>query len=656
MNIMDLVNAVPLIVWIVLGFSALAGIVVTACIMFFNGLFHYDKAVKLDGLNHNIDAAEERLKELRAERDNLRDELVKAQQTIDSAKAEREWLEEHESVLEAKKGELARIDGDIKSLQEKKEKIQEDVGKEQNRVNELAKEAQKAEAEKRIAEAAKQDAETQRGTILKDIERHSTELKELKDKIAAAETELERIQKEISGLREKEAHVEDLRRQIKELEEQKKKLEAELKNATETLATTRAQAIEAQGILDRLTFVRNEQENIWADLEMPIIPQKGSQRKKSDSAETVWLETLTTELNSAGFQFNPRIINAFHTGLKCGDMTPLVVLAGISGTGKSLLPELYAAAAGMNFLAVPIQPRWDSPQDLFGFFNYMEGRYKATELARFLWQIDRYNNKEKSLNDDSLSIVLLDEMNLARVEYYFSDLLSKLEMRRGLNPDNKDERAKAEIIIEGNAGEKGSSHRLFVGSDVFFIGTMNEDETTQMLSDKVVDRSNIMRFGRPERMAMAPDKGAVLKAFAKTPRLTKTRWSDWKARGRMEHAGSFGDVAKEPLNRLNAAFESIGRPFGHRVWQAVESYITHYPVMNVGGESFTAKTAFADQLEMKILPKLNGIELSAQNVSQVMADVRGVLRNLGDERLQQAFEAAVDPNVNTFFRWRGVMR
>ena len=120
--------------------------------------------------------------------------------------------------------------------------------------------------------------------------------------------------------------------------------------------------------------------------------------------------------------------------MKIGDISPLVVLAGISGTGKSELPRRYAEGMGLHFVILPVQPRWDSPQDLFGFYNYLEKRYKATELARAMVQFELYNqtlwplptNWDHSRSDRML-LVLLDEMNLARVEYYFSEFLSRLE-------------------------------------------------------------------------------------------------------------------------------------------------------------------------------------------------------------------------------------
>ncbi|MFC6496363.1 hypothetical protein ACFP8Z_01780 [Gemmobacter lanyuensis] len=82
---------------------------------------------------------------------------------------------------------------------------------------------------------------------------------------------------------------------------------------------------------------------------------------------------------------------------------------------------------GIGFLQVPVQPRWDSPQDLMGFYNYIEGRFRPTDMARAMFALDAQNNPDAV--PDRLLIVLLDEMNLARVEYYFSDFLSRLESR-----------------------------------------------------------------------------------------------------------------------------------------------------------------------------------------------------------------------------------
>jgi 5-methylcytosine-specific restriction endonuclease McrBC GTP-binding regulatory subunit McrB len=131
--------------------------------------------------------------------------------------------------------------------------------------------------------------------------------------------------------------------------------------------------------------------------------------------------------------FGPRLLRTFHTSLKAAEMSPLTVLAGVSGTGKSELPRLYARFGGLAFLPLAVQPNWDSPQSLFGYFNSVENRFNATELLQAMvqFQPSRQGSKREHSQEDRLLLVLLDEMNLAYVEQYFSDLLSKLEQRRG---------------------------------------------------------------------------------------------------------------------------------------------------------------------------------------------------------------------------------
>src|SRR5262249_37469053 len=167
--------------------------------------------------------------------------------------------------------------------------------------------------------------------------------------------------------------------------------------------------------------------------------------------ETDALATVNAYLKKLGLNYPDRIVRGFHTALKINDYAQLTVLAGVSGTGKSLLPRRYAEAMGIHFLQIAVEPRWDSPQDLLGFYNYVEKRYRATDLARVLVQLDPYNTSELGKEDrrDHMALILLDEMNLARVEYYFSEFLSRLEARPRLNEaDDRAKRGDARIPLD----------------------------------------------------------------------------------------------------------------------------------------------------------------------------------------------------------------
>ena len=88
--------------------------------------------------------------------------------------------------------------------------------------------------------------------------------------------------------------------------------------------------------------------------------------------EHKWLEHIRVQSKKSGIHFNERQLMAYHTSLKIGEWSPLVVLSGVSGTGKSELPKQYAIHGGMQFLSVPVKPDWDSPASLFGYYNSIE--------------------------------------------------------------------------------------------------------------------------------------------------------------------------------------------------------------------------------------------------------------------------------------------
>lgn len=405
----------------------------------------------------------------------------------------------------------------------------------------------------------------------------------------------------------------------------------------------------------RSEAIKNNEANMWKDLERPValIKEKPLGAKPVTDEEKA-LKLFKKGLDESGYAFNDRTIKAFHTGLLCGGVSPLVVLSGISGTGKSLLPDLYAKAFGMNFLPVAVQPRWDGPQDVFGFYNHMEGRFKATEFSRLLWQFDQFNNpkaKEEYTDDNwdqfPMSLVLLDEMNLARVEYYFSELLSKLEIRnRVINPNDYKARIPSEVELEYGASSvtdarvaETMARRLFVGHNILFVGTMNEDESTQTLSSKVIDRSNVLRFGTPESLTRPPDEKSFLD-FCKNFVSYKT-WLGWA-----KPCGATMPDIDEYIKALKEALKKVERGFGHRTERAIKQYVQFYP----GNK----QDALADQIEMKILPKLNGVEVDLVR-DKIRIPITDVLNAIHDKDVTEALNLTLQSET-TFFNWNGVRR
>jgi hypothetical protein len=324
---------------------------------------------------------------------------------------------------------------------------------------------------------------------------------------------------------------------------------------------------------------------------------------RSTPKELDWLDGIVAACESSGMRFPKRLVQAFHTSLKSAELSPLTVLAGVSGTGKSELPRLYSRFGGLAFLSLAVQPNWDSPQSLFGFFNSIDNRFNATTVLRAMVQAQHERDHEsyKYGLSDRLLLVLLDEMNLAHVEQYFSDLLSRLEQRRGEDRD---------VTLDIDLGAGTPPYALRLGRNVLWVGTMNEDETTKALSDKVIDRSNLLYFPRPRELHSRKE----VTLGAESPLLAESAWREW-VQLRSPFTSDELRPFKEGLQEINSRLEYVGRALGHRVWQSVETYMANHPEVidararqDADALQRTLRRAYEDQIVLKVMPKLRGIE------------------------------------------------
>ena len=370
--------------------------------------------------------------------------------------------------------------------------------------------------------------------------------------------------------------------------------------------------------------------------------------------ESEALHGVATYLQNHGLDYSTRTIQAFHTALKINDNSQLTVLAGVSGTGKSLLPRRYAEAMGIHFLQIAVEPRWDSPQDLLGFYNYIEKKYRATDLARLLVHMDPHASVPKGENGedrkDHMSLVLLDEMNLARVEYYFSEFLSRLEVRPRYENGLDDSKRRDALIPIDIRGLK-ETISLFPSHNVLFAGTMNDDESTQALSDKVLDRGNIMQFAAPRDFANQPI-GQVVERPHEAQSFAS--WRKWVKSPDTLPSACLED-AKDVIAQLANIMESCGRPFGHRLRDSILAYVASYPFS--GNGSPDVRIPLADQIEFRILPKLRGIEIDSHG--EAFDRLEKLLRDkLADsvfaDRLADLQEQ--QKKGTGLFTWRGLSR
>jgi hypothetical protein len=178
---------------------------------------------------------------------------------------------------------------------------------------------------------------------------------------------------------------------------------------------------------------------------------------------------------------------------------------------------------------------------------------------------------------------------------------------------------------------------------------MNEDESTQALSDKVLDRGNMLRFPAPKQLHQAQ---AATEPTVDIAPISRTVWNGWR---REVSALSELDQAQEMVADLADMMKDLGRPFGHRVGQAMLAYAANYPAHD-GQHGGSLTDAMSDQVEMRLLPKLRGLELDAaqDNLGRLADHVRD---RLNDEQLAEAIDASIAASVDTGrFAWKGLTR
>jgi len=310
---------------------------------------------------------------------------------------------------------------------------------------------------------------------------------------------------------------------------------------------------------------------------------------------------------SRGFAFNIGVLRAFYASLRA---KPFVILAGNSGTGKSRLVRLFAQAGGATtangqFTMIPVRPDWNDSSELLGFFD-LNGDFIPGQLIAPLLLAHR--NPKKPF------FVCLDEMNLARVEHYFSDFLSIIESRRyessivTTDPILKEahlQKMKADGLspaaLEALNHLKGRGQAMSLPANLYVVGTVNMDETTQPFSRKVLDRANTIEFNDIDLLQGLDEEGGAsevppLELEQSFFRPEFTTLNDMLPL----HRGKAKEIA-QIICDLNRNLGLAGFEVGYRVRDEAISFAIYASDAGLNDEEINAAIVL-----QKILPRVQG--------------------------------------------------
>lgn len=576
-----------------------------------------------------------KIAELESVISNLKDSLIR-------------WEEEYKK-LSAQKNELeltkAKIEGySIEELQQERERLANELDELQNKFSEYT--------DLKLAEMK---------LALEDKPKYIDQINQLQSEVASKEHELSRranVQLEYEQLKE----------QLGLLRSLNDHLRTELSTTKKMLESSTGDVCPALTQID--TNVDSEKEN---DLKK----KRDNLKSQSESLNSIVNHIITYAASRAKPLFySKEDIKAFIAGMAA---SPFAILQGMSGTGKTSLPRIFADAIFGEVNIVPVESSWRDRNELLGYYNDFSKKYTAKEFTCDLYKANTPNYRSVPY------FIVLDEMNLSRVEYYFADFLSVLEndpnewkvqlvetdMRQlpnEITPEVRDALANddsaryvelrsiveklypekgsldSEAIQNAQAGEKqkllqfleekhfknihGSASlvtdpqlledgkTITIPENVWFIGTANKDESTFEITDKVYDRAQVMNFkNRAKGTKLDKD---IEKKFIPYGTL-KTLFN--KAKKEFDFDCASNPAIKDIDNYLKAHFKVS---FGNRILDQINKFVPVYVAAsfvskpkNEAEENVYIYEALDYQITNKVLRKLEYIDMTGEEIEEL---------------------------------------
>ena len=289
--------------------------------------------------------------------------------------------------------------------------------------------------------------------------------------------------------------------------------------------------------------------------------------------------------------------------------TKLVILQGISGTGKTSLAYAWGKFLKHDSCIASVQPSWRDRTELFGYFNEFTKRFNETEVLKEMY--------EAGYTDDVYTVIL-DEMNISRVEYYFAEMLSILEM------PNKDEWI-VEIVPSAwkNDPVRLKEGKLKIPPNVWYIGTINNDDSTFMVTDKVYDRAMPIDIN---------DKGQVFEPIDTPAQDINYSYLDKKFTEAIANNPIHEDNLKKIEEMDDYVISHFRIAFGNRIVAHMKKFVPVY--VACGGDEVDGIDYF---IARKILRKFEQL-----NVAYIRDEIDGFVdflnKKFGDNKMHECIE------------------
>jgi hypothetical protein len=330
-------------------------------------------------------------------------------------------------------------------------------------------------------------------------------------------------------------------------------------------------------------MVRSKAENDEEEVTERFCMLSAIDRKRNSYGHTSYKQNVTLEefcdnfRNYAayrhGLYYDIEDIRRFIAGMSVSHM---LILQGMSGTGKTSLAHAIGSFVDNSSTIIPVQPMWKERTDLIGYYNEFTRRFNETLLLTKMYEANYSND---------IYVTVLDEMNIARVEYYFAEFLSLLELP---NPDER----YLDVVSDkwDNDPVQLKDGRIKLPTNMWFVGTANNDDSTFLISDKVYDRAMILDLDQKTERFVAPPTERMIISADEFDMLVESAKKEYEISARNRRRLELFD------EYLISHFHVT---FGNRIMKQILTYIPVY--IACGGDELFA---LDDILSKKVIRKL----------------------------------------------------